>query len=60
MFCPNCGEEIKEGNKLCTNCGKEIKANRSTSYKISKEEKILIVVISIILIGFAFFLLITQ
>lgn len=24
-FCPNCGNEIKEGADICLNCGKQIK-----------------------------------
>jgi len=44
MFCPNCGNEIKEGKSFCTNCGMKIKSNKTTV--VSK--KIPITVISIL------------
>ena len=28
MFCPKCGEEIKDGSKFCKHCGSEIKKNK--------------------------------
>ncbi|WP_296888092.1 zinc-ribbon domain-containing protein [uncultured Methanobrevibacter sp.] len=27
MFCPKCGEEIKDGSKFCKHCGSQIKSN---------------------------------
>ena len=40
MFCPKCGEEIKDGSKFCKHCGSEIKKNNnanSTTTTVSKQ-----------------------
>ena len=29
MFCPKCGEEIKDGSKFCKHCGSQIKSNNT-------------------------------
>lgn len=29
MFCPKCGEEIKDGSKFCKHCGSQIKSNNA-------------------------------
>jgi len=31
MFCPKCGEEIKDGSKFCKHCGSEIKKNNNAN-----------------------------
>ena len=70
MFCYNCGTKIKEGNKFCTNCGckvKEIKEtdtkktnNNIENYKITKGEKVFIIIVAVFVILFAIYLLIRQ
>lgn len=40
MFCPKCGEEIKDGSKFCKHCGSEIKKNNnanSTTTTVTKQ-----------------------
>lgn len=43
MFCTNCGNKIKEGEKFCTGCGNSIsfklEENNNHQIKISNDEK---------------------
>lgn len=29
MYCPNCGAEVKQGDKFCSSCGKPLKVNEN-------------------------------
>ena len=66
MYCTNCGKEIKKGNKFCTNCGCKIKIyinklnNNTENYKITKEEKVILIIVSIYVTLHAIYLLIRQ
>lgn len=67
MFCPKCGEEIKDGSKFCKHCGSEIKKNNNANTATGTEQpnnddrnkKIIIgvlvaaiVVLAIVFVGF--------
>ena len=38
MFCPNCGNQMKEGAVFCSNCGyrKEVSASKGINFNINK------------------------
>ncbi len=68
MFCPKCGEEIKDGSKFCKHCGTEIKSKTGgdkppkpvqTSSDDDRNKKIIIgvliaaiVILAIVFVGF--------
>lgn len=56
-FCPNCGNEIKEGNKFCAGCGMNFENNTTTNntiqnyQKIANRDIVMAVILSIITCG---------
>lgn len=76
MFCTNCGNEIKNGNKFCTNCGKEVRnfditenindnnvssnSRNKEKLELSTKEKVFKAFGLIFIIGFAIYLLFKQ
>ena len=68
MFCPKCGEEIKDGSKFCKHCGSQIKSNTTgvnspkpikTSNNDDRNKKIIIavliaaiVILAVVFVGF--------
>lgn len=58
-FCPNCGAEIKEGNKFCAGCGMNVDNNTTTTnnsttqnyQKIANRDIVMAVILSIITCG---------
>lgn len=56
-FCPNCGNEIKEGNKFCAGCGMNFENNTTTNntiqnyQKIANRDIVMTVILSIITCG---------
>lgn len=56
-FCPNCGNEIKEGNKFCAGCGMNLENNTTTNntiqnyQKIANRDIVMAVILSIITCG---------
>ena len=71
MYCKNCGNEVKEENNFCTKCGMKIdkeeiiinaekRETKKENVKLSRKEKILLVIVILFLIIFMIYLLIRQ
>ena len=58
MFCPNCGNQMKEGAVFCSNCGyrKEVSASKGINFNINKIPFVpilcLVAIIVLVMIGY--------
>lgn len=43
MYCPNCGNEIKESQKFCTNCGTKVINNKDSFVDYLIKHKVVII-----------------
>ena len=55
MFCPNCGEKIKDDSKFCNNCGEKIEKDETNLEKIKdvktqNKNKIIIIALALLVI----------
>lgn len=61
MFCPNCGNQMKEGAVFCSNCGyrKEVSASKGINFNINKIPFVpilcVVAIIVLVMIGYNVF-----